>query len=166
MSSLAGYKNRKFLCHLWEMAIHIILIAQCLACSMVRKAPVNLFWATKPAWTKDRVLSPLLSRIGVFNVIFLLKFLFLSCTLNWKMVEIYYSACSYRSQKLNSLPFCSAQHQRDIWHCRTVRSNEQMKQVYPSMDAKELTKEWKAEFEAFQTYWPRFDSYSWTSAAV
>jgi len=27
-----------------------------------------------------------------------------------------------------------------------------MKQVYPSMDAKELTKEWKAEFEAFQTY--------------
>lgn len=76
-------KPRCFLCHLWEMAIHVISVPQCLAC----RALVNLFKATKPTWKWDNVLSTLLSRMGVFNVIFLLKLLFLSCTSDWKMVE-------------------------------------------------------------------------------
>lgn len=105
-------------------------------------------------------------RMGVFNIVSLLKFL--SYTLDWKTVEIYYPILYIATDHGNQRVCHSVLHSTrgtfeaaELWDL-----NGQMRLIYPSMDAKELTQEWEVEFEAFRIAWPRFGFYSWTSAAV
>lgn len=89
----AGYKTKMFLM-LSVGTGHSV--PQCLACTVVCGAPVNQFRAINPTWNWNSVFSTLLSRMAVFNIVSLLKFLFLFYTSVWKVVEKYYPVdCVY-----------------------------------------------------------------------
>lgn len=161
----AGYKTRMFLM-LSVGTGHSV--PQCLACTVVCGAPVNLFQAIKPTWNWNSVLSTLLSRMAVFNIVSLLKIsvshLYFSLKSGREILPC--RLCVLTDHRNQRLPFCAAQHHRAFWSWKPVRTNQQMKLIYPPVDAKELTQEWKLEFGAFQIAWPRFGSHFLTSAAV